>query len=181
MNDLLYKPDKTEADIECLIAQHKNLIYYMLNSMQQLHNQDCESAAWEALWDAVCTFDIFSSTQFSTYACTLMRNAINDVLRKQVIIQKNEVAMQEYDEQAEDVDYVARTTNKELLEKIELLFTLYLNGCQPKSKAVLQAWRASNFEMNGSELAKMCSCTPSYVSRVKCSFRAYLQRKIAGF
>lgn len=180
MAELLYKPDKTRDDIEQLLAQHKNLVYFMLTNMQQLHNQDCESAAWEALWDAVCTFDVFSTTQFSTYACTLIRNAINDVLRKQALINRHETAMFEYTDQYELDSEPASNKSADLVNEVEQAFRIYLVDCQPKTKAVLQAWRASGFEAKGNELAKMCSCTSSYVSRVKRGFRAFLQRRVKG-
>ena len=83
MSELIYKLNKTAADVDELLLQHKNLVYYRLAQMNQLANQDAESAAWEALWDSIMTFDVFGSTAFSTYACRCITNAINTVLRKQ--------------------------------------------------------------------------------------------------
>ena len=180
MTSLLYKPDKSREDVEQLLSQHKNLIYYMLRNMGQLYNQDCESAAWEALWDAVCTFDIYSKAQFSTYACTLIRNAINDVLRKQALINKYETAMFEYTDQCELDAIPAQNRSADEVNTVEVLFREFLINCKPVAKAILQAWRASGFEMHGNELAKMCGSTTSYVSRVKRSFRVFLKERVKG-
>ena len=53
---------KTKEDIEQLLYENKNLVYYMLTKTGQLLNQDAESAAWEGLWDAVNLFDIYAKT-----------------------------------------------------------------------------------------------------------------------
>ena len=48
MSELIYKLNKTAADVDELLLQHKNLVYYRLAQMNQLTNQYAESAAWEA-------------------------------------------------------------------------------------------------------------------------------------
>ena len=85
MADLIYKADKTAADIDTLLAQHKNLLYHMLTVMGRLNNPDAESAAWEGLWKAIVTFNVNSGNKFSTYACAVIRNAVNDAMRKSKI------------------------------------------------------------------------------------------------
>ena len=93
MSELIYKLNKTAADVDELLLQHKNLVYYRLAQMNQLTNQDAESAAWEALWDSIMTFDVFGSVAFSTYACRCITNAINTVLRKQQHDKRNIVEL----------------------------------------------------------------------------------------
>ena len=63
--DILYKPIKTKDEINQLIRENQGLVYYMLTQLGQLDNPDAEEAAWDALWDAVVKFDIFSTYQFS--------------------------------------------------------------------------------------------------------------------
>lgn len=179
MPELIYKLNKTENDIDALLQQHKNLVYFMLTSSGQLYNQDCESAAWEALWDAVCTFDVFSKTQFSTYACTLMRNAINNELRKQALRKKRECAMFEYGEQS-NLCITFDTYDVENVNSIEEAFSEYLESTSGIVRNVLLVWNASGYEATCRDIASMCKTSPSYVSRIQSGFRAYLQRKIKG-
>lgn len=177
MSELIYKLNKTENDIDVLLLQHKNLVYFMLTSHGQLYNQDCESAAWEALWDAICTFDVFSRTQFSTYACTLIRNAINNELRKQALYQKRECAMFEYSEQ-NNLCTTVDTEDADTVNTIEELFSEYLKSTSGIVRNVLLVWNASGYEATCRDIAEMCATSPSYVSRIQSGFRAYLQRKI---
>ena len=175
MSELIYKLNKTEKDIDALLLQHKNLVYFMLSSSGQLYNPDCESA----LWDAICTFDVFSKTQFSTYACTLIRNAVNNELRKQAIYQKRECAMFEYSAQS-NLCATVDTEDAEVINRIEEAFSEYLNGTSGIVRNVLLVWNASGYEATCRDIASMCATSPSYVSRIQGGFRAYLQRKIKG-
>ena len=177
MDNLLYKLNKTRADVDALILQHKNLVYFMLSQQGQLANQDCESAAWEALWDAVCTFDVYSKTQFSTYACTLIRNAINNELRKQQLQSLQETLMRDMSE-SNNLITTVDVGNTAMASYIEKVFKEYLRNIKGVSRNVLLVWNASGYEASGREIAKACGCSASYVSRVQRDFRAYLLHKL---
>lgn len=164
---LLYKPDKTPEDINELIGTHKNLVYYVLSSSGQLSNQDCESAAWGALWDAVCTFDIYGHNAFSTYACTLIRNAVNGVLRKEATRRKYEAL---YDE----LQSTCTTDLYEETNRVDTLFASFIAMCSGLRKNVMLVWQASEYTAKGTTIAAICNCTPSYVSRVQQDFRAFV-------
>lgn len=168
---LLYKPDKTPEDINELIGAHKNLIYYVLSSSGQLNNQDCESAAWGALWDAVCTFDIYGHNAFSTYACTLIRNAVNGVLRKEATRRKYEAL---YDE----LQSTCTTDLYEEPNRVDALFASFIATCNGLRKNVMLVWQASEYTAKGTTIADICGCTPSYVSRVQQDFRAFVSARL---
>lgn len=178
MSDLIYKRDKTRKDVDELLAQHKNLIYYRLTQMGQLHNQDAESAAWEALWDAIETFDVFGSTAFSTYACTCITNAINDVLRRQ-LAEKKHFTLVELDD-AQEIPVVDEYTDPDVIRVINETFDWHMKNSTPIVKNVLQLWRASGFTANATVLAKACGTSSSYVQRIQVSFRARLGGKLKG-
>lgn len=179
MSELLYKAEKTDDDVNELIKQHKNLVYYMLGRMGQLHHQDCESAAYEALWDAVCTFDIYSKGAFSTYACTLIRNAINNELRKTALQHGRDAAMMELaDANGLFLAPTVDVQDNRVTTRVEKLFDLYIKSKQGTCRNVLLTWQASGFEASGKVIAKICACSGSYVSRVQNDFRAFLQSKM---
>lgn len=179
MSELLYKPEKSDADINELISQHKNLVYYMLGRMGRLNHQDCESAAYEALWDAVCTFDIYSTGSFSTYACTLIRNAVNNELRKAALQQGRDAAMMELaDTNGLFLPTAVDVQDNRVTTRVEQLFDKYVSGKSGTCRNVLLTWQASGFEAPGKVIARICRCSGSYVSRVQNDFRAFLQYKM---
>lgn len=174
---LLYKPDKTKADIEVLISEHKNLVYAMLGQLGQLYNQDAESVAWEALWDAIATFDIYTTTAFSTYACVLIRNAIKNEIRKA----KTRNNLQDNSEIEEFADIKQLFDNSEASlfnAQITRLFELYIANKVGVIRNVMLCWYNSGFTATVSNLSIMCRTSTSYVSRVQHSFRAFLSSKL---
>lgn len=177
MEDLLYKRDKTADDVATLLAEHKKLIYYMLGRMGQLQNQDAESAAWEALWDAIGLFDVYSKVAFSTYACTLIRNAVNGVLRKEQAKKRSMSVATDMSAMA-GLEAVDNTEDTELLDKVYAIFDEYVSCKKGVSRSVLLAWYSTSFELNPASIARACNTTASYVGRVQCAFRAYLANKL---
>lgn len=171
--DVLYKLEKTREDVEELLQRHKNLVYFMLTKTGQLRNQDAESAAWEALWDAINTFDVFSTTAFSTYAHKLIRNAIYTVVRDQKKLPTEielDEAYTQYDATPEEVE-----ENRNIVQEA---FNTYVASKHGATRDVLLLWNASSFEASQKALAGRCKCSPSYVSRVQQGFRAYLSGKL---
>ena len=177
MSNLIYKLDKTPADVSELLREHKNLVYFLLSEMRQLGNQDAESAAWEGLWDAICTFDVFCLTQFTSYACAVMKNAINDVLRKQGKGFEHEAvyisSVNEKEACAED-DYYS----KEAINRVQQIFSAYIESKSGVTKNILLFWYSADFCVTASEIAKACKCSGSYVKRAQDSFRAYLSGRL---
>lgn len=178
-SELIYKLNKTDNDVNELLSQNKNLVYYMLGTMHLIGDQDCESAAYEALWDAVNCFDVFSTVPFADYACTCIKNAINDTLRKR---QAQKRSLYVAVELTDDINlfYTDEVCSAETFSKVDQLFDRYINYHITGSLArnVLLVWYSSKFEMAASEIAKQCNTSPSYVCRVQCAFRAYLGNQL---
>ncbi len=180
VTDLLYKVSKTDEDVSILLAQHKNLIYYMLTNMHQLSNNDAESAAWEALWDAIGTFDAFATTTFGTYACHLIRNAINGVVRKQLLEAGKQCNYMHLSERNNLVCFV-ETDNIGLTDFITKQFKIFIESRTGLARNVLLVWYGTSFSASVTGIAKACGCSPSYVTRVQTTFRAFLSGKLKDF
>lgn len=180
MPELIYKLNKTPEDVDALLVQHKNLVYYMLTSMHQLSNQDAESAAWEALWDAIGTFDVYAKNTFSTYACTLIRNGINNVLRKQQLEYTHHCAVMQISKQ-NSLIYNQEPDDAELVAFVDREFKKFIGMKHGIAKNVLLAWYSTRFAANVTNIAIMCKCSPSYVTRVQSDFRAYISGKLKEF
>ena len=176
MLDLLYKRDKTRQDVEELLLQHKNLVYYRLTQTGQLRNQDAESAAWEALWDAIETFSVYETTAFSTYACRCINNAINTVLRAQQL-EHNKIECVELD--ASNILFTEDTYGSaETMRVVDEVFDWHMHNSTPLAKDILQLWRAGGFSESASNIARACKTSASYVTRVQCAFRARLSGRL---
>lgn len=182
MQDLLYKLDKTTEDVNELLKQNKNLVYDMLSKYGQLHNSEAESAAWEGLWDAINTFDVFATTAFSTYACTLIKHRIGDVLRKQ------NAHCRHYTQYFADMDDARNTVitdisyttleDRQFINKFQELFELYISRKSGVTKSILAVWYSTGFNSSVTNLSAACGCSASFVCRVQCDFRAYLSSKL---
>lgn len=181
MSDLLHKPEKTKQDIEELLAEHKNLIYYRLTQMGQLYNPDAESAAWEALWDALGTYSVYEKTAFSTYACTCITNAINSVLRHQVLEQEK-YGFCELDEnlQATSRNIDEEANYEQLHNVVQEVFDEHFAASRGLSRDILLFWRSLDFDENRTTIAKACGTSVSYVSRVIQGFKARLSGRLKG-
>lgn len=176
---LIYKPDKTNDDIDELLLQNKNLVYYMLNTMHLLSDADAESAAFEALWDAISCFDIYGKVPFGSYACKCIRNKVNDVLRERQAQKRSlYVAVELTDDM--NLFYDDEVCSVDTFAKVEQLFDRYINHhiTGGLARNILLVWHSSVFEMTPSQIAERCNTTPSYVCRVQCAFRAYLGSKL---
>lgn len=174
-DDLLYKIDKSKSDIETLLDRHQRLVYSMLSKTNQLSNQDAESVAWEALWYALVTFDVFSKNEFSSYACVVIKNAINAELRKCYHVKQPKHVYVEMEECYQQVVTIEDTRGT---AAIYLIFEEYVAGKTGRVKDILLAWYASDFESSPTNIGKICACAPTNVSRIQATFRAYVTRRL---
>lgn len=167
--------------INTVIKQHEGLVFHMLHEHQCAHLDDARSAAYGALWRAAETFDETRGNEFSSYACTCIRNAIFDVLR--VIKKRNEMEVPlddylglcTYDthdfEHEEETDYTfLHDAVDEALSK--------LSG---KRLIAAQLWIES--DMSVTAIAKEVPCSQSYASQALAEFKALLRKELinAGY
>lgn len=182
MPDLIYKLEKSRDDIERLLEEHRNLVYYCLSQCALLDNADCESAAWEALWDAICTFSVYEQTLFSTYACTCIMRAINGASRKQDAYNKRHIELpKDAPEPVTSMAFIDESIDSlKVLDIIQDVFEEHLASTRGVSKDVLLFWRSKNFDESKTEIAKACGTSVSYVSRVMTAFKARLSGRLKG-
>ena len=179
MSELIYKLNKTAADIDELLLQHKNLVYYRLAQMNQLTNQDAESAAWEALWDSINRFDVFSKVAFSSFAVKCIRNRVNDVLRKRKLKLENETDFTDYFEAADRGTLIpVQIEAVDELIRVQAILDEYISIKTGVTKNILLVWKAANFEMSAQMIAKICNTSSTTVGKVLVAFRAYLATKL---
>lgn len=176
---LIYKPVKTKQDVDKLLSIHKNLVYWTLGKMGRLHDQECESAAWEALWDAINRFDVFSNVAFSSFAVKCIRNRVNDILRKRKLRLENETDFTDYFEAADRGTLIPLQIEAvDELIRVQTILDEYIDMKSGVSKNVLLVWKAANFEISAQMLARICNTSSTTVGKVLIAFRAYLATKL---
>ena len=176
---LLYKPSKSKADTEKLLSIHKNLVYWCLHRANVAYDADCESAAWEALWDAINKFDVFSSTAFSSFAVRVITNRINDVLRKRKIQYAREAEVPEYYEAVDECSSPQQMIEAaDELRRISAIIDDYINTRTGKTKNILIVWRASQFSCEHKAIATICNTSTSTVGKVLVGCRAYIAMRL---
>jgi len=179
VDGLIYKPLKTKEDVDKLLSIHKNLVYWMLGRMRRLDDADCESAAWEALWDAITRFDVFGNVSFSTFAVCVIRNRVNDVLRKRKLRLENETDFTEYFEAADRGTLIPLQIEAvDELSRVQNILDEYIGMKTGVTRNVLLVWKAANFDISTKMLASICDTSSATVGKVLVSFRAYLATKM---
>ena len=179
VNDLIYKPVKSKDDVNRLLQMHKNLIYWCLGKMNKLNDHECESAAWEALWDAINRYDVFSKTAFSSFAVRVIRNRVNDVLRKRKIQLENETDATDYFEATDNGSPVwVKVEAVDELMRVQKILDEYIATKTGTSKNILLVWRAANFSLEPKFIATICGTSSTTVGKVLLSCRAYLATRL---
>lgn len=180
MPNRLYELNKTSEDVNFLLNYHRRLVYKVLSNMELLNDQDAESAAWQGLWDAIETFDIFSENAFSTYAYTVISNAIKNELRKSNAIKAIKTVATDFKEHCAHHASAPAYVGDEQVSFIYCIFDEYVAMKSGIVKNVLLAWYGTSFEGTTVSIASICGCSASYVSRVQTSFRAYVACRLMG-
>lgn len=175
----LYKLKKTRDDVDFLLSHHRRLVYRVLTDMNLLDNQEAESNAWQGLWDAIETFDVFATNAFSSYAYVVISNKIKNGLRKAKAVKTIQTIATEYSEHCAQHACVHCSTDDEI-HRIYRIFDEYVASKTGVNKNVLLAWYGTSFEGTTVSIADICGCSASYVSRVQTSFRAYVSSMLMG-
>lgn len=175
----LYKFKKSRDDVDFLLEYHQRLIYRVLTDMNLLGNQDAESDAWQGLWDAIETFDVFATNAFSSYAYVVIANEIKNGLRKTRAVKEIQTVATEFSEHCVQHASAACSSDNDI-KHIYDIFDTYVATKTGVIKNVLLAWYGTSFEGTTVSIAEICGCSASYVSRVQTSFRAYVSSKLMG-
>ena len=108
-----------QDDINDKIASNVGLIFKQLNKFNLAEDPEAESIGYEALYNAILTYDQSKSVQFSTYASVCIYNALGSYVRTQnkqrqlEVISYNNVAYTEDGTDHEFVDFISAPSDVE--------------------------------------------------------------------
>lgn len=185
LHDKIYAPQKTADDVNAIIIANKNLVYYVLHKTGHAYDATYESAAYEGLWSAVETFNVYGETAFVTYAYTCILNAVYNEGRKQKRIKQNEQQLDEDFTYLSPGDYYRSDAAIQLeavqaAEKLRGYIQRYIQQMKKSTIAysAVQLWYASGCELSTTELAERLSVATPTISKALATCRAYISTQI---
>ena len=184
-----------QDDINDKIASNVGLIFKQLNKFNLAKDPEAESIGYEALYNAILTYDQSKNVQFSTYASVCIYNALGSYVRTQnkqrqlEVISYNNVAYSEDGTDHEFVDFISTSSDieqdfmkKELhrivREEFQKQYDMLTNE---KHKTILSLWRNSEYEASMVSIAKQADVSQPYVSQVINSFKFNLRKRLEEY
>lgn len=181
-----------QDDINDKIASNVGLIFKQLNKFNLAKDPEAESIGYEALYNAILTYDQSKSVQFSTYASVCIYNALGSYVRTQnkqrqlEVISYNNVAYTEDGTDHEFVDFISASSDVEqdymkkelhrlVREEFQKQYDMLTNE---KHKSIISLWRDSEYEASMVSIAKQVGVSQPYVSQVINSFKFNLRKRL---
>ena len=179
-------------DINDKISEHTGLIYKQLHTFQLTYDQDAESFAYEALHNAIITYDGKAGTAFSTYAVCCINNALRKHLRS--LNKKRQLEVVSYDAPAildEDSPTLIESIPQALTVEDALLCT---ESCSFIRSAVTEEYEKlsekhrlivrlflTKSDMNQQAIAKSAGVTQATVSKIISAFRYRVKQRLEEY
>ena len=181
-----------QDDINEVMASNVGLIFKQLKKFNLANDPEAESLGYEALYNAILTYDQSKNIQFSTYASVCIYNALGSYVRtlnkqRQLeVISYNNIAYSEDGTDHEFVDFFQTPTNveedymrQELHKDVRCeVQNMYDTLTNEKHKAILSLWRDSEYEASTVEIAKLAGVSQPYVSQVINNFKFNLRKRL---
>ena len=180
-------------DINDKIAEHTGLIYRQLHAFQMLYDQDAESFAYEALYNAVVTYDAKAGTAFSTYAVCCINNALRKHLRslskkRQLDIVSYDAPITLDDDSSAMIDVLPQlyTVEDNLLcsescEFIRSVVSDEYDKLSEKHKVIVRLFLTRKADMNQQAIAKAAGVTQATVSKIISAFRYKVKQRLEEY
>lgn len=181
-----------QDDINAQIASNVGLIFKQLKKFNLARDPEAESIGYEALYNALLTYDQSKNIQFSTYASVCIYNALGSYVRtlnkqRQLeVVSYNNIAFSDDGTEHEFVDFISADTDlasdfmhRELLVLLVQEFNnLYDELTNDKHKSIVSLWRDSEYEASMVSIAKEVGVSQPYVSQVINSFKFNLRKRM---
>ena len=184
-----------QGDVNTKIASNVGLIFKQLKKFNLAKDPEAESIGYEALYNAVLTYDQSKNIQFSTYASVCIYNALGSYVRtlnkqRQLeIVSYNNIAYSEDGTDHEFVDFLPTPSDveqdfmkKELHRIVREEFQKQYDALtNKKHQVIISLWRDSEYEATMVSIAKQAGVSQPYVSQVINSFKFNLRKKLEEY
>ena len=180
---------KKEKDVERIVRENLGLVYMQLHRFNLINDQDAESLAYEALWNAAKNFDPKKGNKFSTLAVCYIYNSLCNHTRKLKAQQRLTIVsynntMSDTDTEFEfilasdeNVEYEIERSelHEHLMEAFNKIITRTKN---PTRRTILAVWKRQLFSCSATYIARELGITPSYVSQVLKNTKHVLRKEL---
>lgn len=181
-----------QDNINDLIEKHTGLIFKQIQKFHLAYDPEAESLGYEALYNAIRTYDESKNIKFSTYATICIYNALGTYVRKKKKqkqleeVSYNAIAYNEEggDHEFEDfleapVDVEQVVADKVMLARVlKELDKLEKSLTMEKQKRVMKAWRETCFEASTAKVAELAEVSQPYAWYVIGKFRKALKERL---
>lgn len=175
--------------IEDKFKENIGLIGTQLRRFGLTHDPDAISLAYEALYNAILTYDSDRNVKFSTYATVCIYNRLGSLVRSMktqlnTSITSYEAPLDDNGLTLIDVLESPLMADKEVLVEcgvttINNAVTECLKSLTNKThRNIVDAWIQSDYKMTHTEIADLLGCSQSYVTQVIKKFRNILKNKL---
>ena len=183
---------KSPEVIEEIFKLNKGLVGKQLMKFGLVGDPDAISLGYEALYNAILTFNTSRNNTFSTYATVCIYNKLGTYVRsKNTMIRMNTISYDNcIDEDGTthlDTFESSLTTDELVLQKDSIAYILKcVDECinsikNPTQRKILLLWRETGFEATHKEIATKLACSQSYVSQTLNKFRKKLKSKMGAY
>ena len=180
-------------DINEKIESNLGLVYRLLHSFNLVNDQDAESLSYEALYDAVKTFNNDAGVAFSTYATCVISNRLRMYIRH--INRKRQLQTISYYTPLSidsDTGYLVDTLHsddtiedkvclKELCSVLPAAFLKVLRELSENQRKVILIWYESDYKASQVDIAKKIGISQAAVSRTISGFRYRLKKELEDY
>lgn len=181
-----------EEEVNMMIQAHSGLVYKQLHKFSLIHDQEAESIAYWALYNAILNYDSSKGNKFSTVATVYIYNALGSYVRslhakhRIQTISYNNIAYSDDLEEHEFLDLLPAQADveeeyirKEAYISIMQMFDRRYNRLtNEKHKAIIKAWKDSDFTDTTKDIATKVGVSQSYVSQTINNFRYGLRKEM---
>jgi RNA polymerase sigma factor (sigma-70 family) len=182
----LLKQERTKENIEELIVLNFGLINKQLFKFYLVNDPDALSYGYEALYNAIMTYDSKKNTEFSTYAMVCIYNRMGSHVRSinTAIIQNTTSYEEPVDEHGNSLIGMLEsnlTADGKMIDACNVsniyskFVECYNKLGNPLHKRIIRVWVGSEFTMTHVKIAEASGCTQTYVSQVLKKFKHKLE------
>lgn len=179
-------------DANDLILKHKGLVYKQLHKFNLVDDPEAISQGYEALYNAIQSFDHESGHKFSTYATVCIYNRLGSYVRSlnTQILQNTmsyESPVGEDGMTILDTLESDKTADGRVLDECGVdiirnaLAECYLDINNELHALIVSIWMSSDFKASYTSIAQTADCTQSYVSQVIKTFKNKLKKKLGEY
>lgn len=184
-----------QESIDDKIAANAGLIFVQLNKFNLAKDPEAESIGYEALYNAILTYDQSKAVKFSTYASVCIYNALGSYVRTQnkqrqlEVISYNNIAFSEDGTDHEFVDFFESPTSVEddyvrserdmlVRQAVKQQYDMLTNE---KHKSIILLWCRSGYSMTSVAIAKEVGVSQPYVSQIISNFKFKLRKRLEEY